>query len=57
MWSGVITKPKQVKALRKDGAVLMNCPVDYEDSENWEDIDMLAGVPNPDSFPYPKTEK
>ena len=57
MWSSVITKPKQVKALRKDGAVLMNCPVDYEDSENWEDIDMLAGVPNPDSFPYPKTEK
>ena len=57
MWSVVITKSKQGMAFCKDRDMLMNCLIDYEDSEEWEDIEIIAGVPTPEGVKCPKTEK
>ena len=35
----------------------MNVPVDYKESEDWEDIGMIAGVPNPGGVLSSTTEK
>ena len=55
MWSDVLTKPKHGKAFCEDRAVLINCMVDYEDIEDWEDIGMISGVSNPGCAPSSTT--
>ena len=51
MWFDVLTNPKQGKAFHEDRTVLSNFPVDYENTEDWKDIDMIVGVPKPGSVP------
>ncbi len=31
MWSNILNKPKQGATFKKDGAILMNAPVEYDD--------------------------
>ena len=47
MWADINTKPRQGKGFREFRAKLMNCPVDYEDSTNYEDLDMKDGKTKP----------
>ena len=35
----------------------MNCLVDYEDSEDWEDIGIITRVPKPGGVLFPKIKK
>jgi len=35
MWSDCLTKPLQGKAFRLQRAVIMNCPVDYQEIDGW----------------------
>ena len=32
MWVNILNKPKQGMSFRKDWAMLMNCPIDYDDA-------------------------
>lgn len=38
MWCDVLTKPKQGLAFRRDRAMLMNCPVDWEDDGSHDPV-------------------
>ena len=57
MWSGLLDKNKQGRALREDMVVLINFPVDCKGSKYCEEIYIVAGVPNPGGAPYSTTEK
>ena len=55
MWSDALTKLKQGEVFREYSLALMNWLVDYEDSKDWEDIYMIAGVSNPGSALFSTT--
>ena len=57
MWSYVLTKPKQGKALCEDMAVLINWPFDYKDSEYFKEFVMISGATKKYDFPCTKKEK
>ena len=57
MGSDVLNKPKQFKEFREYREVLMNCPSNYEYSEDWESIYTVAGLPNPGVAPPSTIEK
>ena len=57
MWYYVLSKTKHGKLFCKDKALLMKLTVDYEDSEDWKDIDMIVVVPKPGGPPCPTTAK
>ena len=57
MWVDVLTKPKQGKAFRRDGAKLMNCIIDWQEpgtscskaakAKKAKTIKKIVGVPLP----------
>ena len=54
MWADINTKPLQGKKFKVNRAKLMNCPVDYEDSIEYENIDMKGGKLKPSKCTFIK---
>ena len=54
MWVDILTKPKQGVAFREDRSVLMNCAVDYTDTEEHDDIDLIEGTLKPETYVWKK---
>ena len=54
MWADINTKPRQGRGFREFRAKLMNCPVNYNDTTTYDDLDMKNGKSKPQTCVFGK---